>query len=170
MPTRNRLTVALTFKQFLSAVLLRIFPIQNLEPSAAFSLCDVRPKLLFGNDAFQIQFADSLKQRSSRTVCVIRISQRKRGRGLCEQPPKLLFAVYQALSPQIFSVTDQQIECKEARRVLTAKQQIFNCGLRRLSSEQISPSMTTLAFGRESEIDSANEEKEANGCPLRESN
>ena len=123
-----------------------------------------------GYDTLRIQFTNTLKQGSPGSLYVLRISQRKRGRGLCEQPPKLLFAVYQALSPQIFSVTDQQIECKEARRVLTAKQQIFNCGLRRLSSEQISPSMTTLAFGRESEIDSANEEKEANGCPLRESN
>src|SRR5207244_11212292 len=46
----------------------------------------------------------------------------------------------------------------------------LNCSLPRLSREQISPSMTALAFGSESEIDSANAEKEANGCPLRESN
>ena len=51
----------LTFKQFLFAVLLRIFPIQNLEPSAVLSLCDVRPELLLGNDALQVQFAHSLK-------------------------------------------------------------------------------------------------------------
>src|SRR5438445_28735 len=43
----------------------------------------------------------------------------------------------------------------------------LNCGLPRLSREQISPSMTALTFGSESEIDSANAEKEANGCPLR---
>src|SRR5438067_5076329 len=43
----------------------------------------------------------------------------------------------------------------------------LNCGLPRLSREQISPSMTALTFGRESEIDSANAEKEANGLPLR---
>src|SRR5438552_11266062 len=46
----------------------------------------------------------------------------------------------------------------------------LNCGLPCLSREQISPSMTALTFGRQSEIDSANAEKEANGCPLRESN
>src|SRR5439155_8287510 len=46
----------------------------------------------------------------------------------------------------------------------------LNCGLPRLSSEQISPSMTALTFGRQSEIDSASAEKEAKGCPLRESN
>src|SRR5207249_7787373 len=45
----------------------------------------------------------------------------------------------------------------------------LNCGLPRLSREQISPSMTALTFGSESEIDSAKAEKEANGCPLRES-
>src|SRR6266550_7923456 len=45
----------------------------------------------------------------------------------------------------------------------------LNCGLPRLSSEQISPSMTALTFGREFEIDSANAENEANGLPLRES-
>src|SRR5438874_12514116 len=32
----------------------------------------------------------------------------------------------------------------------------LNCGLPRLSSEQISPSITALAYGRQSEIDSAN--------------
>src|SRR5438094_3471060 len=42
MPTCNRLTVPLTFKQFLSAVLLRISPIQNFVPSAVLSLRDVR--------------------------------------------------------------------------------------------------------------------------------
>src|SRR5881227_4359118 len=46
----------------------------------------------------------------------------------------------------------------------------LNCGLPRLSREQISPSRTALTFGRQSEIDSANAEKEANECPLRESN
>src|SRR5437763_9566945 len=46
----------------------------------------------------------------------------------------------------------------------------LNCGLPRLSREQISPSMTALTFGNESEIDSANAENEANGCPLREIN
>src|SRR5207237_4156580 len=46
----------------------------------------------------------------------------------------------------------------------------LNCGLPRLSREQISPSMTALTFGSESEIDSANAEKEAKGCPLRDSN
>src|SRR5438093_12716587 len=44
----------------------------------------------------------------------------------------------------------------------------LNCGLPRLSREQISPSMTALTFGRQSEIDSASAAKEANGCPLRE--
>src|SRR6184192_4951162 len=39
----------------------------------------------------------------------------------------------------------------------------LNCGLPRLSSEQISPSMTALAFGSESEIDSAKAENDANG-------
>src|SRR5439155_8377127 len=45
----------------------------------------------------------------------------------------------------------------------------LNGGLPRLSREQISPSMTALTFGRQSEIDSANAENEANGCPLRQS-
>src|SRR5439155_15974031 len=46
----------------------------------------------------------------------------------------------------------------------------LNCGLPRLSRAQISPSMTALTFGSESEIDSANAENEPNGCPLRDSN
>ena len=32
MPARNELAVALSFKQFLSSVVLRIFQIQHLEP------------------------------------------------------------------------------------------------------------------------------------------
>src|SRR5437868_10195087 len=44
----------------------------------------------------------------------------------------------------------------------------LNCGRPRLSREQISPSMTALTFGRQSEIDSASAENEANGCPLRD--
>src|SRR5207253_8616970 len=46
----------------------------------------------------------------------------------------------------------------------------LNCGLPRLSREQISPSITALTFGSESEIDSAKAENDANGLPLRESN
>src|SRR5438874_10720823 len=37
----------------------------------------------------------------------------------------------------------------------------LNCGLPRLSREQISPSMTALTFGSESEIDSASAENQA---------
>ena len=39
-------------------------PIENLEPIAALSLSDVRAELVFGNDAFQVQLADTLKKRS----------------------------------------------------------------------------------------------------------
>src|SRR2546428_13744122 len=46
----------------------------------------------------------------------------------------------------------------------------LKCGLPRLSREQISPSMTALTFGSESEIGSANAENEANRWPFRESN
>ncbi len=113
----------LTFKQFFSAVLLRIFPIQNLEPRTLLSFCDVRSRFLLGNDALQVQFADSLKQGSPAAVNVFGIFQ-QRIRCPCQQPPKFLLAVQQSLSPQIFPFTGQQIECKEARRVPTAKHQI----------------------------------------------
>jgi len=53
--------VKVTLKQFFSAVFLRIFPVQNLEPSALLTFSDVRPELLLGNAALQVQFADSLK-------------------------------------------------------------------------------------------------------------
>src|SRR5947199_4411385 len=125
MPAWDRFAVSLPLEQFLPAILLRIFPIQNLEPCAVLALRDVRPELLLGNDALQVQFADSLKQRSSRTVYVIRISQGKWGRDLRQQPPKFLFAVQQSLSSQILPVTSQQIECEKARRVSTAEQQIL---------------------------------------------
>ena len=61
VPSGNRLIMALTLKQFFPTLHLRIFPIKNLEPSAVLSLCDVRAELVLGNDALQIQFADSLK-------------------------------------------------------------------------------------------------------------
>src|SRR6266705_2846480 len=78
MPTCNRLTVPLTFKQFFSAVLLRIFPIQNFVPRTSLSLCDVRPKLLLGNNALQIQFglAETRQSRSHR--CTRYISAERR--------------------------------------------------------------------------------------------
>ena len=39
-------------EQFLSTVLLRIFPIQNLEPRTLLTLCDVGRKFLLGNDLY----------------------------------------------------------------------------------------------------------------------
>src|SRR5437899_5037757 len=93
VPTRDRFAVPLTFEQFFSAVLLGIFPIQNLEPSAVLSLCDVRCRFLLGNNALQVQFADSLKQGSPAAINVLGIFQRRSHRRPCQQPPKLLFAV-----------------------------------------------------------------------------
>src|SRR5213083_1519527 len=123
MPSRNRFLMPLPFKQFLSAVFLRIFPIQNLEPRTSLSLGDVGCRFLLGNDALQIQFANTLKQRRPTAIDVLGIFQRSAGP--CQQPPKLLLAVQQSLSSQILPVTRQQIECEEARRVPTVEQQIF---------------------------------------------
>src|SRR5437667_5870823 len=125
MPSRNRFLLPLPFKQFLSAVLLRIFPIQNLEPRTLLSLRDIRPELLLGNDALQIQFTNTLKQCSRTTVNVLGIFQRSISRRPCQQSPKFLFPIQQSLSSQILPVTNQQIECEKARRVSTVKHQIF---------------------------------------------
>ena len=92
VPTRDRFAVPLTFEQFFSAVLLGIFPIQNLEPSAVLSLCDVRCRFLLGNNALQVQFADSLKESHPAAINVLGIFQ-QRIRRPCQQPPKLLFAI-----------------------------------------------------------------------------
>src|SRR6266849_7941552 len=73
----------------------------------------------------KFQFANPLKQGSPGILYVLCISQPKRGSDLCQQPPKFLFAVYQSLSSQIHPVAAQQIEGEKARRVPTAKQQIF---------------------------------------------
>src|SRR6266566_5434753 len=54
MPAWDRFAVSLPLEQFLPAILLRIFSIQNLEPCAVLTLRDVRPELLLGNDALQI--------------------------------------------------------------------------------------------------------------------
>ncbi len=117
--------MSLPLEQFLSAVLLRIFPIQNFVPRTLLSLRDVGCRFLLGYNALQVQFADTLKQSTPRTIYMLRISQGKRGRNLCQQPPKFLLAVQQSLSSQILPVTGQQIECKEARRVSTVKHQVF---------------------------------------------
>src|SRR5437899_10029655 len=93
MPARNRLTVPLSFKQFLSAVLLRIFPIQNLEPRTLLSLRDVTPELLLGNDALQVQFASTLKQGSPAVINVLGIFQ-QRIRRACQHPTSLLNCLF----------------------------------------------------------------------------
>src|SRR6266566_5060889 len=51
MPSRNRFRVPLTLKQFFPFHHLRIFPIQNLEPSAVLSFRDVRAKFLLRYNA-----------------------------------------------------------------------------------------------------------------------
>src|SRR5438477_8671351 len=107
VPTRDRFAVPLTFEQFFSAVLLGIFPIQNLEPSAVLSLCDVRCRFLLGNNALQVQFADSLKQSHPAAIDVLGIFQRSAGP--CQQPPKFLFAVQQSLCTPVLAFTDQQV-------------------------------------------------------------
>ena len=77
MPSRDRFLMPLTLEQFFSAVLLRIFPIQNLEPSAVLSLRDVRAELVLRNDALQIQFANSLKLRLCRNPLSSTLSSRE---------------------------------------------------------------------------------------------
>jgi hypothetical protein len=52
---------------------------------------------MFSDDALQVQFADSLKQRKPAAVNVLSIFQRSIGRP-CQQPPKFLFAVQQSLT------------------------------------------------------------------------
>src|SRR5947199_4321821 len=84
MPTCNRLVMPLTLKQFFPTLHLRIFPIQNLEPRTLLSLRDVRSRFLLRNDAFQIQFADSLKQGSPAAINVLGIFQRRSHRRPCQ--------------------------------------------------------------------------------------
>src|SRR5437879_12423515 len=86
MPTCNRFLMSLPLEQFFSAVLLGIFPIQNLEPSAVRSLCDVRCRFLLGNNARQVQCADSLKQSHPAAIDVLGIVQTSAGP--CHPPRK----------------------------------------------------------------------------------
>ena len=58
IPTCNRFLMSLPLEQFFSAVLLGIFPIQNLEPSAVLSLCDVGCRFLLGNNALQVMLTN----------------------------------------------------------------------------------------------------------------
>src|SRR6266566_3167925 len=107
--------------------------------------------------------SDSLKQGSPAAIDVLGIFQRSAGP--CQQPPKFLLAVQQSLSSQILAITGQQIERKEARRVPTAKHQIFELW----SATSVERTNFTINHGshiwQAVEIDSANAEKEANGCP-----
>src|SRR5438105_14231242 len=57
VPTRDRFAVPLTFEQFFSAVLLGIFPIQNLEPSVVLSLCVFSFRFLLVIYDFQVHIA-----------------------------------------------------------------------------------------------------------------
>jgi UDP-glucose 4-epimerase len=79
--------------------------------------------------------------------------------------------VEQSLSSQVLAVERQYIECKEARRVPTMEQQVFELW----SATSIEGADFAVDDGcpiRQAirVIDSANAEKEANGCPFREIN
>ena len=68
-------------KQFLTPVLLRIFPIQNLEPRTLLSLCDVGSRFLLGNDTLQIQFglAEIMPSRDHVRISVSRLYTNDQG-------------------------------------------------------------------------------------------
>jgi len=58
MPSRNRLAVAITLKEFFPSRHLRVCTITNFEPSAVLSFCHVTAKFVLCNNALQIQFTD----------------------------------------------------------------------------------------------------------------
>jgi hypothetical protein len=65
MPSRNRLFVPITLKQFFTPLLLRISSIRNPDPGAAISICDVTAESVLGYDSLQVQLADLHKIKPS---------------------------------------------------------------------------------------------------------
>src|SRR6266446_1047483 len=63
MPARDRLSMTFTLKQFLPSGHLRVISVLNLEPRRALAFDDVVPKAMLRNDAFQLQFANTLEER-----------------------------------------------------------------------------------------------------------
>jgi len=113
-----------TLKQFFASLLLRICAIKNLDPGAALAIRDIRSELVLGDDSFQVQLADALKQGGSRVVNVINIFQSRTRWNPIQQTPKLLLSVDQPLRAPILASEQQQIESEEAR-CATMEEQVF---------------------------------------------
>ena len=62
MPSRYRFFVPFSFEEFFPPRHLGVSAIANLEPCAGLAVDHVRREFVLGHDAFQIQFADALKQ------------------------------------------------------------------------------------------------------------
>jgi len=97
MPARNGFRVPVTVKEFFAAFPLRVFGVQDFDPSAAFTIRDVgcRPEL--GNDPFQIEIADAPIKRDPGAVNVIRVLHWGVCGHLRQQPAKLLFTILKLL-------------------------------------------------------------------------
>src|SRR5437899_11259512 len=70
------------------------------------------------------------------------------GMGLCQQPPKLLL---RSINRSVRKFLPSQVNKSNAKKhggFPRRNSRFLNCGLPRLSTEQISPSMTALTFGR----------------------
>ena len=122
MPARGRLLVAFTLKQLLPTFHLRVVPVFDLEPRRLQGLRDVRSVAMLRNDAFQVHFADLLKQRLPVLLDVFHVLH-SGFRHLQQQTAEFVFAVCQSFRVQILAISHQQVECEKAR--LTAmKQQV----------------------------------------------
>jgi hypothetical protein len=112
MRTGNWLLVPLPLKHFLTAFHLGVIPILDLEPRCSF--CHIVPVPSLRHNSFQIQLADTFKQRGSAVLNVFDVPHP----GIMElrhQPPEFVLAVCQSLCPDVLAVSHQEIECKETR-------------------------------------------------------
>jgi hypothetical protein len=114
MPSWDWLIVSFSFEQLLPSHHLGITWIANLVPRTDFSLSGVRRELLLGNDAFEVERTDPLKQLRAQCFNVVGVSQSGIDRQSCQQFSQLLLAVGQLSPTQILPIHKEQVEDKEA--------------------------------------------------------
>src|SRR5207245_11438645 len=129
MPAGSKFTVPVPLKQFFASFPLRIFGVENLEPSALFALRDIWAK------PWQRCPPSPIRRLAEITLCqnaphAPHIAL-ETGGSLQQQAPKLLLG----LAIAQFAIRSQQIKCEKARRVSRRSIRFLNCGLPRLSRE-----------------------------------
>jgi len=167
MPARYWLIMPLPLEQFLPADDLRVLPIFDFVPRIDFAGGSVRRELLLGNDAFEVEGTDTLKQSNAQCLDVVGIHQSGIYRQSCQQFSQLVLAVGQLSRTQILPIHKEQVERKKAL-CSTVEHRSLNLGLPLRSRHTISPSSTAVSVGNDASIFRCRSWNEANAFPFRE--